>query len=175
MPSGGVGGSAIDHHDCLLPEKIHRALSTWVSLRLLALGDNPRGHQVFHHGATFELVFDGVHVVQTSRFKKFLYMVFQLPRLVLEIVLSGRDMPLVEVVHFLVIVVAVGSGCVPSGGGGFCHLLPPLVPLLVALNGATWLLPVTIFPSPRTMTVPTASSPEVCRVVILSSSLVVFN
>jgi hypothetical protein len=165
MPSGG--GSAIDHHDCLLPEKIHRALSTWVSLRLLALGDNPRGHQVFHHGAAFELVFDGVHVVQTSRFKKFLYMVFQLPRLVLEIVLSGRDMPLVEVVHFLVIVVAVGSGCVP--------LLPPLVPLLVALNGATWLLPVTIFPSPRTMTVSTASSPEVCRVVILSSSLVVFN
>jgi hypothetical protein len=42
----------------------------------LALGENPRGHEICHHGAILELVFDMVRMVQIGRFKKFLEIVF---------------------------------------------------------------------------------------------------
>jgi hypothetical protein len=57
------GDSAVDHHDCLLHREMCHPLSIQVSLGLLALGENPRGHEIFHHGAVFELVFDGVYMV----------------------------------------------------------------------------------------------------------------
>jgi hypothetical protein len=55
--------STIDRHDYLIPGEGHSGLSPWVTLRLLALGESPRGLVVFHHGALFELVPDGVRMV----------------------------------------------------------------------------------------------------------------
>jgi hypothetical protein len=69
-------------------------------------------------------------MVQTSRFEKFLKMVLQLPRLVLEVTLGGRDILLIGVVCFLVVVVAVGSDFNPSGA-----LLLPLLASLIAFDG----------------------------------------
>jgi hypothetical protein len=58
----------------------------------------------------------------TGRFEKFLKMVFQLLRLVLEIALSGHDVLIIGVVHFLVVVIATGSDCDPSGVSLLSHL-----------------------------------------------------
>jgi hypothetical protein len=71
-------------------------------------------------------VFDGVRMGWTGRFKKFLEIVFWLSRLALEISLSGHDILLGGVIHFLVIVVVTGSDCDPSG--------EPLLPLFAALG-----------------------------------------
>jgi hypothetical protein len=117
-------GLAVDHQDHLLPEERCSAPSSLVSLGLLALGESPRGHKVFHHGTLFELVFDGVRMVRTGHFKKFLKMVFQLPGLVPEVTLSGCDILLIGVVRFLVIVIVTGSNYDPLGTPLF-PLLPP--------------------------------------------------
>jgi hypothetical protein len=120
-------GSVIDHHGRHLPRKGCHALPARVSLRLLAFGVSPRGHEIFHHGTILELVFQhGVHMVRIGCFEKFLKMVFWLPRLALEIVLGGHDILLIGVVCFLVIIVATGSDCDPSGVS--------LLPLLATHN-----------------------------------------
>jgi hypothetical protein len=103
------------------------ALPARVSLRLLALGASPRGHEIFHHGVMLQLVFDGVRMVRTGCFEMFLEMVVRLVRLVLEIMLDGHDIILIGAVYFLVIV--VGSDCNPSG--------VPHLPHLAALNAFT--------------------------------------
>jgi hypothetical protein len=167
----------VDCHDRLLPGKRCRYLSTRVSLVHLALGESPCGPKVFHHGAVFELVFDGVRVARTSCIQKFLEMVFQLPHLALVIMLSDRDMPLIRVIQFLVIIVIAGTDCDPLGAPLLSHFATPapfLSPLLVALDGTTQLLLGTIFPLPRTNTALTTSLPEACQVVISSLFLVVY-
>jgi hypothetical protein len=67
-------------------------------------------------------------MVRTSRFEKLLEIVFQLPCLALEIMFSGRDILLVRAVYFLVIIVAAGSDCDPSGA--------PLLAVLSAFRSA---------------------------------------
>jgi hypothetical protein len=81
LMSGVMGdGSVIDRHDCLPPgEGCH----AWVPFGLLAFGESPRCHEVLHHGALFDLVFDGVCMVQTSCFEKFLEVLIRLPCLAL--------------------------------------------------------------------------------------------
>jgi hypothetical protein len=64
-------------------------------------------------------------MVQTGRLEKFLKMVIQLLRLVLEIVFGGRDILLVRAVCILAVIVATGHECHPSW--------VPLLPLLAAL------------------------------------------
>jgi hypothetical protein len=102
-----------------------RALPAWISVGLLALGESPRGHEIFHHGVVLELVFGRVCVVQTGHFKKFHEIFFWLPHLVLEISLDSRDI-LIRVIRFLVIAVVAGSDCDPPGA--------PLLPLLTTLS-----------------------------------------
>jgi hypothetical protein len=84
-------------------------------------------------------VFDGLRIVQTSRFEKFLKMVFWLLRLALEVALNGCDILFFRVVCFLVIVFVAGSNYGPLGAP-LLPLLPPLLPSLArlpeALNGA---------------------------------------
>jgi hypothetical protein len=99
---------AIDGQDHLLPGEGCRTLTARVSFRLLALGESQRGHKVFHHGTLFKLVFDGVHIVQTSRFEKFLEVLIQLMCLALEVTLGGHDI-------LLVVVIVASSSCNPLG------------------------------------------------------------
>jgi hypothetical protein len=70
-------------------------------------------------------VFNGVCKVWTSCFEKFIEIVLRLSCLVLKITLGGCDIPFIEVISFLVIIV-VGLDSNPLGA-----LLPPL---LVALG-----------------------------------------
>jgi hypothetical protein len=88
-------------------------------------------------------------------------MILRLQHLVLEITLNSRYILLVKAIHFLLVVVAAGSDCDPSGCF-FCPFLPPLEPflgpLLVALDGAAQATPGTIFQSPKTKAAPTTSS-----------------
>jgi hypothetical protein len=66
-------GSTIDRHDRLLPgEGCHAR----VPFGLLAFGESPRGHEVLHHGALLELMFDAVCMVRTDHFEKFLEVSF---------------------------------------------------------------------------------------------------
>jgi hypothetical protein len=60
-------------------------------------------------------VLDGVHMVWTDHLEKFLEMVYQLLRRVLEVTLSSRDVLLVRVICFLVVLGAFLSAFV----GGF--------------------------------------------------------
>jgi hypothetical protein len=60
-------------------------------------------------------VLDGVHMVWTDHLEKFLEMVYQLLRRVLEVTLSSRDVLLVRVIYFLVVLGAFLSAFV----GGF--------------------------------------------------------
>jgi hypothetical protein len=90
-----------------------------VSIRLLGLGESHQGHEVFHYGALFELVFDGVRMVWICRFEKFFEVLARLSYLVLEVTLGGRYI-LLRAVHFLVVVVAAGSNFDPLG-----HCPPP--------------------------------------------------
>jgi hypothetical protein len=53
-------GSTMDRHDLLFPGKGCGGPFLQVSLRLLALRESPRGHEVLHHDALFELMLDGV-------------------------------------------------------------------------------------------------------------------
>jgi hypothetical protein len=90
-------------------------------------------------------------MVLTARFKKFLEVIVQLPRLALEIALGGHDMLLVGVICFLVVVVvAAGCNCDSLEAPLLPLWLPlmlSLAPLPAALDGAPRLLPGTIFPS----------------------------
>jgi hypothetical protein len=72
MP-GLVGGvSTVYRHDRLFLGEGCSGLSSRVSLRLPTFGESPRDHIVSHHGALFELVPDGVCMVWTGHFEKFL-------------------------------------------------------------------------------------------------------
>jgi hypothetical protein len=92
--------------------------------------------------------------------------------------LGSREILLIRVVCFLVIVIIAGSNCEQSRA--------PLLPLsatfaafLSAFAGGFGrchcLLPGNIFPSHRTMIALIASSLEACQVAISSSTLVVFD
>jgi hypothetical protein len=122
---------------------------------LPALGKSHRGHEVLH--ALFGLVFDGVCMVWADPFEKFLKMVFRLPCLALEVVLSDRDILLLGVVRFLVVVAAAGSNYDPLGAS----FLLPLDAFFSAFADGfrrchlAWLLSGAIFPSPRTKMAPT--------------------
>jgi hypothetical protein len=101
--------------------------------------ESPRSHEVFEHGAPFELVPDGIRMLRTGHFEKFLEVLTRLPYLALEVALSGCNILLVRAVHSLVVIIAAGSNRNPSR----CHfcpfllpLAPFLAPLLVALDGA---------------------------------------
>jgi hypothetical protein len=120
-------GSTVDRHDRLLPREGCGRFSPRASLGLLALGEGPFSHVVFHHGTLFELVPDGIHVVWTCHFGKLFEVIGGLPCLVLDIVVSGSDMFSIGALHFLVIIViADGSNRNPLGA----PLLLPLVLLL---------------------------------------------
>jgi hypothetical protein len=80
-----------------------------VSLMLLAIGEIPRAHEVFQHGALFELVFDAVRMVRTGHFEKFLKVLVRLPHMVLQISFGDRDILLIGVIRFLVMVVAIAG------------------------------------------------------------------
>jgi hypothetical protein len=77
-------------------------------------------------------------MVRTGCFKKFLKMVFRLPRMVLEVTLNGCDILLIEAVQFIVIVIAAASSNYDPSGA------PPLL-LLAALGafvgGVGWCRP----------------------------------
>jgi hypothetical protein len=144
-------GSTVDRHDRFFLGEGCIDLSPWVPLRLLALGEAPRGHVVFHHGALFELALDRVCMIWTSHFVKFLKVIVRLSRLVLEIVPGDRDILLIGAIYFHVIIIIAGSNCDLLGA----PLLPPfllslvllLAPLPGALDGAPRLPPGTVFPS----------------------------
>jgi hypothetical protein len=123
---GLVGdGFAVDQHDRLFLRERWQDISACVSLMLLALGERTYGDEALHHGALFELVFDEVHMVRTSLFKKFLEVLIRLPRLALEVMLSNHDILLVGAIRFLIVVIAAGSNCDPLGVPllpPFCHL-----------------------------------------------------
>jgi hypothetical protein len=88
---------------------------------------SPRGHAIFHHGALFEPVFDGVGMVPIGYFMEFLEVLARLSHLVLGVMLSGHDILLIGSIHFLVvIVVRAGRDCDPSRA--------PLLPLFAALG-----------------------------------------
>jgi hypothetical protein len=124
---GRGGRSAKDCHDRHLPENGCQALPTRVFLELLALGECPRGHKIFHDGAVLQLMFDGVRMVQTCHFEKLLKIVLRVPHLAFEVMLDGRDVLLIGVVRFLVIAVVADSDCDPSSG-------VPLLPLFVTIG-----------------------------------------
>jgi hypothetical protein len=67
-------------------------------------------------------MFDEVRIVLTGHFNKFLKMVIWLSCLSLEVTLDGRNILLVRVVCFLVVVVAAGNDCDPSGASLFSLL-----------------------------------------------------
>jgi hypothetical protein len=124
-------GRGVDRHDRLLPEEGCHALFAWISFGLLALGESPRGHEIFYYDAFLELVLDRVHMVWTGRLEESLNVVCRLSCLALETVFSDCDVLLVEAVHFLVVVViAAGSNCDPPGAS-----LSPLFAALGALDG----------------------------------------
>jgi hypothetical protein len=89
----------------------------------------------FYHGALFKHVFDGVRMVQTYSFEKFLKMFFRLSWLVVEVALGGHNI-LLEVIRFLVIIVTADSDCEQSGAPPL-SLLPPLALFLLP---CWWLL-----------------------------------
>jgi hypothetical protein len=99
--------SVKDRHDLHLPWNRCHALPAWVCLGLPTLGEGLERHQIFHHGAVLELVFNWVRVVWTDRFEKFLDMVLQLPCFMLEIMFDGRDILLTGVVSFLIVAIIV--------------------------------------------------------------------
>jgi hypothetical protein len=77
-------------------------------------------------------------MVWTCHFKKFHEMVFRLPCLALKIALSDQDILLVGVIHFLVIIVAVGSDYDPTGVP-LLPLFPTFSALLCAFaSGFEW-------------------------------------
>jgi hypothetical protein len=84
----------------------------------------------FYHGALFKHVFDGVCMVQTYNFEKFLKMFFRLSWLVVEVALGGHTILLLEVIRFVVIIVPADSDCEQSGAPPL-SLLPPLVLFLL--------------------------------------------
>jgi hypothetical protein len=71
-------------------------------------------------------MFEGVRMVRTGHFEKFLEMVPRLPCLALEVSLGSRDILFIGVIRFLVVVVATSCECDPPG--------MPLLPLLAALS-----------------------------------------
>jgi hypothetical protein len=125
-----------------------------------------------------ELVLDRVRMVQIGHFEKLLQLIFWLPRLALEVTHNGCDILLIRAVRVLIIIVTTSSDSDPPEVS-LLPLLPPLVPFLVplplTLNGVARLALGIVSPLPRIKTTLTASSPEVCRVAISSSSLVVFD
>jgi hypothetical protein len=59
-------------------------------------------------------------MIWTGRFEKFLEVIIWLLRLVPEITLDVRDMLLIRVVHFLVVVIVVAAG--GTAFATFCYL-----------------------------------------------------
>jgi hypothetical protein len=111
-------------------------LSPWVSLILLAHGERSRGHEVFHYGALFELVFDRVRMVWIGHFEKFREVLIQLSRLVVGITLGGRDILLIGAVHFpVVLVITVGGNC-DRWGCRFCPFFTSFGTFLGAFAGS---------------------------------------
>jgi hypothetical protein len=127
---------------------------------LLALGESPRGLVVFHHGALFELVLDGVCMVWTGCF-------ILLSCLEPEIMLNDSNMLLIGAFRFLVI---GGAAFAP-----FASLGTSLSAIVSGFGRCPQLLPGTVIPSRWMKTTLTASSPEVCRVAISRSSFMVFS
>jgi hypothetical protein len=119
-------------------------------------------------------------MVWAGRLEKLLKVINRLSCLALEVMLDGSAMLLVRVISLLVVIafIIASSICDPLGHH-FGPLLLPLALLLVslpvALGGAPRLSPGTTFLSPWMNTTLTASSPEVCWVVMLSISFVVFG
>jgi hypothetical protein len=75
-----------------------------VTFGLLALGENPRGHIVFHHGTFLQLVLNRVCMIVTGCLEILLEVISVLPRLELEVMLSSDDELLIGVSDLLVIV-----------------------------------------------------------------------
>jgi hypothetical protein len=91
-------------------------------------------------------VFDGVCMVQTCRFKKFIKVVCRVSRLALEVVLSNRGILLiVRAICFLAIIISASSNFDLLGSPLLPFLSPFLAPFFVALDGAHWLLPGVAF------------------------------
>jgi hypothetical protein len=90
----------------------------------------PHGHVVLHHGALFEVVPDGVHMIWEGHLEKLLEVIGRLPRLALEIALGDSDMFLIGVVRLLAIVIIITSS-------SNCDLLVmPLLSLLTAIGAS---------------------------------------
>jgi hypothetical protein len=122
-----------------------------------------------------ELVLDRVRMVQIGHFEKLLQLIFWLPRLALEVTHNGCDILLIRAVRVLIIIVTTSSVSDPPEVSLLPPLAPFLVPLPLTLNGVARLALGIVSPLPRIKTTLTTSSPEVCRVAISSSSLVVFD
>jgi hypothetical protein len=112
--------------------------------------------------------------------EKLLELIGRLPHLALEVTLGGGNDLLIGIVGLLDIValIAAGSNCDLSGLPLWPLLLSLallFVPLLATLGGTPQLPPGTAFPFPYMKRAPSTSSPEACRVVMSSSSFVVFS
>jgi hypothetical protein len=117
-------------------------------------------------------------LLKNGTVEKFLKMVVRLPCMMLEItsaaVAYSSSEPSGSLSSLLPLVTIA-----THQGHRFCPFIPPLVPFLVplrmALDGAARLLPRATFPLPGTKIALLASLPEACRVVISSNSLVVLT
>jgi hypothetical protein len=124
-----MGPPIVDQHDHFVPREGCHTLSVWVSLGLLALGEGPRGHEVFHHATVLEPMLDGVRVVHEGLLEESVKVVCQWPCLALDTTPGSHDVLHVRVVHFLIVVIVVaGRDCNPLGA-----LLSPLLVALGAL------------------------------------------
>jgi hypothetical protein len=72
MPGLMRGRSVVDRHDYLFYRKRGSNLACRVAFELLALGESLRGHVVFHHGAFFQFMPNGVHMIGADRLEKLL-------------------------------------------------------------------------------------------------------
>jgi hypothetical protein len=115
-------------------------LPRYVTFGLLADGKSPCGNVVLHHGAFFQLMPDGVRMIGAGGLKKLLEVIGGLPHLVLEVMLSGSNELLIEIVGLLVIVTLI------IVGSDYDSLGSPLWPPFVAFGAP--LCTLATFPSP---------------------------
>jgi hypothetical protein len=81
--------------------------------------------QLINHGAFFQLMPDGVRMIEVGHLEKLLEVIGGLPRLAHEVALGGGNENLVEIIGLLVIVALITARCNYNSLGS--PLCPPLV------------------------------------------------
>jgi hypothetical protein len=117
--------------DCFFPGEGCHTSSTQVSFGVLVPGEGPRGHEFFYHAIVLELVLDRVCMVRVGLLEESLDVVYRRPRLALDTMRGGRDVLLIEVIHFLVVIIII------IAGRSYDPLGVPLWPLLSTLGRST--------------------------------------